>query len=223
VDEARAAISGRGVDLREMPFKELTFQGAFDARGQMVLTTSTSSDPLPFNGTTDKGLTYGRAMALTPLADADRARLDTLIALGQKLQGAAPVNLAVEILDAKAAKARETGLSATALTGTVIYQKRRNDSLVPMFAPQTNGRYRWTKEPLSLRLAEPVRGKAIYYKGLGPTDNLTVVVNGVHRARIDAVAQLGAAVVALPADLEVLDLRLEAGGTAQARGVVLVK
>ncbi|HVR76666.1 MAG TPA: hypothetical protein VMT52_20215 [Planctomycetota bacterium] len=67
------------------------------------------------------------------------------------------------------------------------------------------------------------RGKALYINGGGPTDNLTVVINGTHRAAIPAIAQLGAAAIALPPDLEVLDIRLEAGGTAQARAVVLLK
>jgi len=50
-----------------------------------------------------------------------------------------------------------------------------------------------------------------------------VVINGVHRITIPAIAQLGGAVVTLPQDLQILDLRLEADGLAQIRGVVLVK
>ena len=74
-----------------------------------------------------------------------------------------------------------------------------------------------------MRLNEPMNGSALYIKGGGPTDNLTVIINGVHKATIPVIAQLGSAIVKLPPGLEILDLRLEAEGTAQARGVVLVK
>lgn len=88
---------------------------------------------------------------------------------------------------------------------------------------QANGRYRWVKEPVALRLNEPTTGKALYIKGGGPTNDLALVINGVHRASITAIAQLGAAMVTLPPDLKILDIRLEAGGTAQARGMVLLR
>jgi hypothetical protein len=224
VDEAKATLAGRGIDLREMPFRELTYQGSLDARGQLTITTSVAKDPLLFNAATDKGLTYGRTLALTPLADEQRAKLDALIALGKRLGAAAPAILSVEALNAATAKTREASLPASDLPGICLFQKRRNDQVAAMFTVKANGRYRWTKEPISLRLSEPLRGKGIYVKGgLGPTDNLTVVVNGVHTASIAAIERSGGAVVTLPADLEILDLVLKAEGTAQARGVVLLK
>ena len=84
-------------------------------------------------------------------------------------------------------------------------------------------RYLWAKEPVRHRLDQPLTGGALYVKNGGPTDNLTVIVNGVHRAVIPAIAQFGAAQITLPADLEILDLCLQAEGTAQARAVMLLK
>lgn len=162
-------------------------------------------------------------MALKLLSAQERASLDALISLGKRLQGAPQAVLAVEVLDAAGAKAREPGLAAADLPGIAIYKERKNDQVATMFTAKSNGRFRWAKEPVALRLKEPLRGKALYIKGGGPTDNLTVVINGVHRVAIASIAQLGGASITLPPDLELLDIRLEAGGTAQARGVVLVK
>ncbi len=224
VDVSKSAVSGRGIDLREMPFRELTFQGSQDARGVLTLTTSISKDPILFNGATEKGLTYGRATPLTILTDEKRAMLNALIELGKRLGSTAPAILTVETLTAAAAKTREASLQASDIPGTCLYQKRKSDPVAAMFTVKANGKFRWTNEPISLRLNEPLKGKGLYIKGgAGPTDNLTVVLNGVHTVNIAAIEKLGAAIVALPADLEILEIVLKAGGTAQARGVVLLK
>jgi hypothetical protein len=223
VDEKKGTVAGKGIDLREMPFREFTFEAAPDNAGNLTLTTSVSKAPYAFPPPKDNKVAAGRSGALAMLSDADRANLDRRIELGKRLQGAAPAALTVSVLDAAAAKAREAGLAAGDIPGVVIYRERRNDQVAAMFTAKSRGRYRWAKESVSLRLAEPMKGKGLYIKNGGPTDNLTVVVNGVHRATIPAIPQLGAAVVDLPADLEIYDIRLDAGGTAQPRGVVMLK
>ena len=224
VDTDTSTLRGRGTDLHELPFKDFTFEGNLDGRGQLSLTMSLASTPYVFNAATEKGLTYGRAMALTPLTEDQRAKLSSLIELGKRLATAAPQTLSVEILNTAAAKTREASLQASSIPGVAIYQKRKNDAVAAMFTVQSNGRFRWAKEPLTLRLNEPLKGNGLYIKGgLGPTDNLNVVINGVHTATIAAIERLGAAVVTLPPELEILDINLKAEGTAQARGVVLLK
>lgn len=223
-DASTSTVSGRGLDLREMPFRELTLEGKQDARGVLSLTTSLAKEPILFNAATDKGLTYGRTSALTILADDRRAQLNALIDLGKRLGSAAPVILTTETLTAAAAKTREASLQASDIPGICIYQKRKSDPVAAMFTVKANGKFRWTNEPISLRLSAPLRGKGLYIKGgVGPTDNLTVVLNGVHTANIAAIEKLGAAIVNIPADLEILEIVLKAGGTAQARGVVLLQ
>ena len=183
VDTDTSTLRGRGTDLHELPFKDFTFEGNLDGRGQLSLTMSLASTPYVFNAATEKGLTYGRAMALTPLTEDQRAKLSSLIELGKRLATAAPQTLSVEILNAAAAKTREASLQASSIPGVAIYQKRKNDAVAAMFTVQSNGRFRWAKEPLTLRLNEPLKGKGLYIKGgLGPTDNLNVVINGVQFA-----------------------------------------
>ena len=222
LDETNLTISGKGIDLREFPARDFTFDGGLDNYGQLTLTTSLSKTPLAFNAASDSGAT-GRGVKLNVLSGADRAKLDALIASAQRLQTAAPQTLTVQTLDAAAAKAREANLAAVTMPGVAIFRGRRSDQVGAMFTAEANGRYRWAKEPVLLRLNEPMTGSALYIKGGGPTDNLTVIINGVHRTKIPAIAQLGGAIVTLPPGLQILDLRLEAEGTAQARGVVLVK
>ncbi|MFN0058574.1 MAG: hypothetical protein ACKVX7_08985 [Planctomycetota bacterium] len=221
VDEASATIRGNGLDLRAMPFREFTFESGVDNYGNLTITTSLSATPLAFAAPKDN-VAAGRGVALKLLPDAERAKLDATIALGKRLQSAAQTVLTVEILDPPTAKTREASLAAVGMPGNALYKNARNDQVSAMFTPQSNGRYRWTKEPVTHRLNEPMTGKAIYIKNGAPTDNLVVIINGVHRATIAAIAQHGAAIISLPPDLEILDLRLQAEGTAQARGVVLL-
>ena len=221
VDEQKATITGKGIDLREMPFREFTYECGIDNWGNLTITTTISKTPYAFAKPTEKGAS-GRYMALTLLSEADRAKLDGLISLGKRLESAAQAVLTVETLNAAAAKTREANLQADSLPGVAIHRERKNDQVAAMFTVQSNRRYAWAKEPVALRLNEPIKGRALYIKGSGPTDNLTVVINAVHRAQIDAIPQLGAAIVTLPPDLEIPDIRLEAGGSAQAREVVLL-
>lgn len=221
VDEANATVTGRGIDLREMPLQEITFETGLDNWGNLTVTTSPAKGPYAFANPTEAGAT-GRGVALAVLSPAERVKIDARIKLGKSLESAAPIDLKVETLDAAEAKAREATLAASDLPGVAIYKARRNDQVAAMFTARSNGRYRWSNEPVMLRLNEPLKGKALYIKGGGPTDGLTVVINGVHRASIASIAQLGAAIIALPPDLEVLEIRLDAGRLAQARGVVLL-
>jgi len=223
VDEADATITGKGLDLREMPFREFTFECGLNNYGQLTVTTSPDNTAYAFAAPTDGRIAAGRYMALTLLSSDERAKIAALMELGQRLGSAAQSVLTVEVLDPAAAKERETGMLAHALPGVSLYRNANNPQVAAMFTPQSNGRYRWAKEPILHRLNEPVSGTALYIKNGGPTDNLDIVINGVHRANIAAIAQLGAAIVHLPADLQILDLRLEAVGMAQARGVVLLK
>ncbi len=223
VDEPNATITGKGIDLHEMPFREFTFECGVNNWGHLTLTTSLGDTAYAFAAPTDGRVAAGRYMALTLLSSEEHARLAGLIAMGRRLQGAPQSVLTVEVLDPAEAKARETTMVAYGLPGVAIYRGASNPQVAAMFTPQSNGRYRWAKEPILHRLNEPLSGKALYIKNGGPTDNLTVVINGVHRANIAAIAQLGAAIVHLPPDLEILDLRLEAVGTVQARGVVLLR
>ena len=222
IDEPKATIRGKGIDLREAPFVEFTFETDIDKFGNLTLTTSHSKTAYAF-AAPKNDVAAGRYMALKLLSDADRAKIDGVIALGKRLQSAAQTVLTVEVLDPATAKTRETGLAATGMPGIALYKNAKNDQVAAMFTAQSNGRYRWSKEPITHRLNEAMTGKAIYIKNGGATDNLVVIINGVHRASIPAIAQNGAAVITLPAGLEIFDLRLMAEGTAQARGVVLLK
>ena len=222
VDEAQATITGTGVDLREMPLRDFTFECGIDNWGNLTVTTSLAQTPYAFAAPKDGKIAAGRYMALTSLSQAERAPLDERIALCRRLQSAAQTVLKVEILDPATAKAREAGLTANAMPGVALYRNAKNDKVAAMFTPQSNGRYLWTKEPVLLRLDQPLKGSALYIRNGGPTDNLVVVINGVHRAVVPAIDKYGAAIVTLPPDLEIVDLRLQADGTAQARGVVLL-
>ncbi len=221
VDQENATITGRGIDLGEMPFREFTFECDLDNRGFLTVQTSLAETSYLFTGVTETGAS-GRNLTLAVLSADDRARLDERIALGKRLRSAEPQVLTVTTLDGDAAKAREATMQAESLPGVAIYRQRNNDRVAQMFTVESNRRYRWSKEAVTLRLDDPASGKALYIKG-GPADDLTVIINSVHRASIGQIGQMGAAVVALPPDLRILEIRLEAGGTAQSRGVVLVK
>jgi hypothetical protein len=64
------------------------------------------------------------------------------------------------------------------MPGVAIYRNVKERPGRAMFTVQSNGRYRWTKEPVAHRLQEPMKGKALYLKNGGPTDNLVVPETG---------------------------------------------
>jgi hypothetical protein len=223
LDESAFKVAGKGLDLREMPFKEFTFEcSAADNNGRASFTYSRSdADPLALSPIA--GGLGARGVTLAALSQADRASLDALASLGRQLGSAPPIDLAVEILDAAAAKARQMDIQTEALAGTIIHKGKNAPQLAPLFTPAGTRGNAWTAEPLSIRLKQPARGSGLLFKGVNATDNVLVVINGIHKARISAIEKGGAAIVLLPPGLDVLEVKLQAVGTASSRGIVLVK
>jgi hypothetical protein len=130
-------------------------------------------------------------------------------------------------LDAAAAKAKEAEVKLSGLAGTVLYKGRVNAAVAPLFSGDlASGKpYAWrNKEIVALRLKEPVKGNGLYIRGANAVStDLVVTVNGMHRATIASIPRLGGAVVELPADLEILDIRFEAPGAVSARTIGLIK
>lgn len=226
VDPDKFTVTGTGIDLRTMPFREYTFSASADERAGLAFTSANLAAPLAFGVAGANLVCRAAGLTATPLSDADRAKLEAFIAKGRALGSAPAQVIAPEILDAAAAKAKEAAMQTAPMTGVVLYKNRNGPAVLPMFAGDlaANKLYRWGKETISIRLAEPIKGKALYIRAANaPSDNLVVVINGVHRCTVDSIAKLGGAIVPLPEDLEILDIRLDALGTVQARGVMLVK
>jgi hypothetical protein len=222
LDEANFKVTGKGVDLREMPFKEFAFECiATDSNGRASFSFNRAGAEPVALAPSPTGLA-ARGVVLVGLNEADRAKMDTFVSLGRQLASAAPATLSVESLDAAAAKTRPMDMQTEALSGTVLFKGKSAPALASLFTPAGNRGSVWKEEPVSIRVKEPVRGKGLLIKAVNACDNLVVTVNGVHRAKIDAIAKGGAAIVSLPADLDVMEVRVEAG-TASCRGVVLVK
>jgi hypothetical protein len=226
IDAEKMTVSGRAVDLREMPVKELTFDGAVDERGAFSLTTSPGGSPVAYGAAGGK-LGSRAGFTIAALSAEERANLDGIVATAMRLGTAAPVALEVESLDAEAAQAREPQLKLAGLSGSVFYRGRLNAAVNPLFAADlgANKTFAWrSKEVVAIRLGEPVKGSGIYVRGTAaPSTELVVTVNGVHRATVPSIPKLGGVIIELPAELEVLDLRLEATGAVSARTIGLVR
>lgn len=225
VDPAQLTARGKAIDLREMPFREAPFTATVDLASGLLKLQPQDGETLQF------GLFRGAVAArsghkLEPLGSAVREQVDAVAALGRRLQAAAPAPLAVEVLDAAAAKAREAGLRPAALAGTEFHRGKVAPTLAPLFAGEPGGRkvFSWKgNEVVGIRLAAVQQGSALYLRGgAAQSDNLVVTINGVHRAVVQIIVREGAAVVALPAGLELLDLRFEAQGSVQLRSIGLL-
>jgi hypothetical protein len=98
--------------------------------------------------------------------------------------------------------------------------------VVPLFAGDlaAGKAYTWrNQEVVALRLDDAAKGSGLYIRGSAvPTENLNVVINGVHRATIASIPKLGGAILTLPPGLEIFDVRLEAVGAAQSRTIGLL-
>lgn len=226
IDAPKLTVSAPAVDLREMPFREFPFDGAVDARGAFTARSSLGGDPVAYSAR-GESLVSRTGYTIAALTAADREKLVALIALGKRLGAAPPAALTVESLDAEAAKTREPQLQLAGLTGSVFYRGRLDARVAPLFAADlaSNRSYAWkNKEVVSIRLAEPVRGSGIYVRGTAAqSTEMIVTVNGVHRATVASIPKLGGVILALPADLEVLDLRFEATGSVTSRTIGLIR
>lgn len=226
IDEQKLTVSARAADLREMPFKEFTLEGAVGERGAFALKSSLGGDAVQYAASGDK-LASRAGFTIAAVSEQERAALDAQLALGKRLAGAAPVELAVETIDAEAAKTREPQLALTGLSGTVFHRGRVAAAVAPLFSADLGAKkvHAWRGgEVVAIRLAEPVKGSGLFIRGTAtPSTELLVTVNGVHKATVATIPKLGGVVIALPPDLEVLDLRLQATGAVSARTIGLVK
>lgn len=228
VDVEAKTVNGSGVDLGSLPPRDFTFTAtANDAgRGSLALTTSLDAAPKTLVAGADGVLVMGRALTLRAL-DADaRARLDRCIERARTLSTAAPIDLAIEVLDAGTCKMREAALEPIAIDGTVLFRGAPYPQALPIFGAALLGKrpLSWSRETLSIRLAEPATARALFVKGANvATDNLRITVNGVHRVNLAAIAAEGGAIVTLPEGLPVIDLRFEAIGRVSTRGIVFLR
>jgi hypothetical protein len=226
IDDGKLTVTGSATDLRELPFREFTFDGAVDDKGVFTWKSSAGGDPIVFGATGEK-LVSRTGQSIVALSEADRAKVDAALALGKRLAAAPAAELAVESLDAAAAKAKEPQIHLSPLAGTVLYRGKAAANLVPLFAGDlAAGRgYSWKgHEIVAIRLNDAVQGPGLYIRGgAAAGDNLEITINGVHKISIASIKKLGGAIVTLPAGLEVFDLRLEAAGSVQARTIGLIK
>lgn len=226
VDAQNLTAKGKAVDLRSMPFREVAFEAKVDTRTGVLAIQPEGGEGMAFG--IARGAVVSRAgQTLAPLGDAGRAQVDAVVALGTRLQGAAAKEIQVEVLDAAAAKVREPQLTLGAWSGTEFFRGKVAPTLAPLFAGSLAGNkgFAWrSNEVVAIRLTDAVKGSGIYLRGAGaPTDNLVVTINGVHRVVVAAIAKAGGALLTLPPDLEVLEVRFEAQGSTQLRAIALVQ
>ena len=231
VDEVALTAKGKGIDLSQMPFQEFTYEGGFEAtgnqQGQLLLRTSIAKDPIAFYTANPTGLAGSvRGVSLITLAAGDRPRWEKAIATGKRLQAARPLDLAIEPLEADAAKTKEGALKPMALSGSIIYRDKLTPTLAPLFSGNLTGRkgYSWkANETVAIRLDEPVKGSGLYIRGTGGQGGgLAVVINGVHHAKVESIPKNGGVFIVLPADFEIMELRFQASGTVASRGIALI-
>lgn len=226
VDEANLTAKGRGIDLREMPFREFSFDASVDARtGALTVKSSIVNDPMIFAD-------YGTAISarggfpLVAISQPDRAKIDSIVTLGTRLGAAPPRDMQIETIDAATVKAREPSLQLAPLVGTVFFRGRIAPQVAPLFDLAGKTRYEWDKnEVVSVRLNDPAKGSAIYIRAAnaGGASNLTVTINGVHRVTIPSIAAGGGAFVKLTPDLDLLDLSFQAVNSAGIGVIGLVR
>lgn len=225
IDDEKLTVSGRATDLREMPFKELTYEGSVDERGSFSFQSSLGGSPVVYGAAGDK-LGSRSGFTITALDPEGRAKIDSLVDLGKRLGSGPAAELAVETIDAAAAKTREPEFGLEGLSGTVFFRGRANPKIAPLFAGAltANKAYVWRNDEIvSIRLAEPVQARGLYIRGAAASSNLVVTINGLHQATIASIPKAGGALVTFPEGLQILDLRLQAVGAVSARTIGLMK
>lgn len=231
VDEAALTVSGKGIDLSQMPFQEFTFDGGFEKTGaqqnQLLLRSSTQKDPMAFYAANATGLSGSvRGVSMVSLKEEDRAQLDRAIAAAKRVQSVTPLALVLESMDADAAKTKEPTFKPTPLAGWITHREKASPTLAPIFSGNLSGRKVYSLKPneiLAIRLNEPIKGSGLYIRGSTSEGGaMETIINGIHRTKIDSIPKNGGVFIKLPADLEMLDMRFEAAGAVGIRGIALI-
>jgi hypothetical protein len=226
IDEAALRVTGRGIDLREMPFKAFTYEGSVDERSTFSYQTSLGGEPVAFTLRGEQ-LQSRSGLRLTALAAADRKSLDDTIAKGDALGTAAPVNVAIEAVPAESAAARLAQLQLVGLQGTVIFQGRVNARVLPLFAADLASRRTYAFKPgevASIRLAEPLSGSGLLLRGTAaPSTEFVVTINGVHQVTVPSIPKDAAVILSLPAAIEIAELRITSNGSVSLRTIGLIR
>jgi hypothetical protein len=226
VDEAHGTVKGAGVDLRQMPFRPFTFDATVDPQTRAVLFRSPLlADPIQFSTLSREKLSDG-TFVLGALDDETRREMDKLIALGQQLGGAAALNLSCQILTAADVTQRQRDIQGEPMEGVLTHNGKKSPNYPGLFAGKVGGQkvFRWKDETIGIRLAAPASAGGLYLEGsTANSEGVRVIINGVHTVKIDGVPKGGGAMIKLPTDLQILDVRFEAQGSFQTHGIMLVK
>ncbi len=129
-----------------------------------------------------------------------------------RLRQSAPVEIRPVVLTAAEAAARETDMKKASLIGGIAAER---GNLGPLFEANVwydrNVYYRLgSRQPTVLRMSKPVNGSAIYIRGgRNACKAFELILNGVHRIKVDVIPAFGAAMIPLPKDIEIYQLAFE--------------
>ncbi|MBL8749686.1 MAG: hypothetical protein JNK78_11040 [Planctomycetes bacterium] len=224
-DAATLKTVGKGIDIRTLPARDVAFEAVVDAQGNVALTIDGEAKPVQLGNTVGDAVVCSGNMQLAALTEERARALTAIAAAARRERERAAASLEPAILDAAAVAARANDGAPVALSGEVLQADRPTPQLAAMFAPGTDAKqeFRVNNRPTVLRLAAPTRGAALLLRaGSRGTAAMTVLLNGTLTVEIPATAKDAGCVVALPPDLEVIDVRLEAKGDTRLRGLHLL-
>lgn len=211
---------GTGVDLRALPLREVAVEFTADDRGGRTVLAMTER---PGGARTVLG---EGGVTVRALHREERAVIDRFVARANEAGSAAAIVASVEILDAIARSAREEDAPLVPVVGLVVLGGRAFPQGRPILATR-GGELRttnWTRDALVVRVTEPIQASGIWLRGSKlATGPVAIVVNGVHRAQVDAIPAGGAALITWPEPIDVTELRLEAVEAMSSQGVFLVR
>jgi hypothetical protein len=224
-DADKLEARGKGVDLRTLPVRDVAFATAVDAQGNVALTIDGEAKPVALGNATRDVVACSGGLQLFALAEGAARDLAAVVAAAKRDQAGTPAVLTATVLDAAAATERGTSGAPVPMAGDVLHNDRAFPGYAPLFAPAPDLKveHRVNTKPIVLRLAAPVRGAGLLLRGgARGTVATTLVLNGVHRVEVPAIAAAGAAFLAFPENLELFDVRLEAKGDTRLRGIQLL-
>ena len=224
-DPATLKTSGKGVDLRTLPCREVAFEAVVDAHGNVALTIDGEAKPVQLGNTVGDAVICSGNRQLTALTEERARELGAVVAAARSERERPAASLVATPLDASAVVARAADGAPLALAGEVLQADRPTPQLAGMFAPAADPKqeFRVGARPTVLRLAAPVRGATLLLRASSRgSAAMNVMLNGTLTVELPATAKDAGCLVTLPPDLDVLEVRVEAKGDTRLRGLHLL-
>lgn len=223
VDRSTVKATGTAINLGSFPPKEqpvvIELDGSRTDRALWNVKVG-SSWQASFEAVGDTAMKARNEVVLSTLSEAEMQAAEVRIETFKRAAAAAAVQLEVEKLDRAAWASRFTALQFEDIDADITYQDKPLDRDCRfIFSGSLGTAWCYFEGTCVMRFSAPKKASLLVLATNSRVPNAVVIINGVHRARVEQAPEFGAAIIKLPSDLEIHEVRLEVPNQVSLRAI----